>query len=35
MDESVKQINEIIEKVKSNSVYEGNDFTCGNFNRTV
>ena len=35
MDESIPQINEIINKVKNNSVFEGNDYTSGNFNKYV
>ena len=35
MDESIPQINEIINKVKNNSAFEGNDYTSGNFNKYV
>ena len=35
MDESIIQINDIIKKVKNNLIYDGNDYTSGNFNKIV
>lgn len=35
LDETVREINHIIEVVKSNQRFEGNDFTNGNLNRCV